>query len=263
MRSHRIVAGVIAAALGWMFFAGCQKVEDGNYQPYSGSETGGQELKIARQTSPSMPNETGPAIAQKPGQTAIAPASFEQPDLNQTESVSVNAAKPPVRSRPGDIVLAQSTGPAREIELRIPEKRFAKADKEGTLRVTFDDIDLLKILNMEPVPLDAIDHFPDWLQNLEGQRIRIRGFMMNEFQETGLLGFTLARDNEICCYGRDPKVYDLIMVRMREGTTANYMPRVPFDVEGTLHFLPPEPGDRILFRLYAIRDAKVITGRSR
>lgn len=266
MKSLRIFEGAALAALGLVFVVGCQKADDANYREYSGLDNGGiKEMRLEKplSTDAEAAAPAQPAIAEKPGQSPIAQASFVRPDLNQTKPLSVNAPKPGVRSRPGDIVLAQSSGPPREIKLLIPEKRFAKASADGTLRVTFDDLDLLKVLNMEPVPLDAMDHFPAWLKALEGQRIRIRGFMMPAYQDTGLRGFELARDNEICCFGRDPKVYDLIVVRMQEGLTANYLPQTPFDVEGTLHFMPPEPGDKLLFRLYEIRDAKVITGRSR
>ncbi len=263
-KSQRIFEGAFAVALGVVCFAGCQKASDeGNYQKYSALENGGGEPKTEQPPAANGATQNLPATAEKRGEPAIAQASFDRPDPNQTEPVSLNVTKPKVRSRPGDVVLAESTGPAREIKLLVPDKRFAKASADGTLRVSFDDIDLLKILNMEPVPLDAIDHFPDWLQNLEGQRIRIRGFMMPDFQDTGLRGFTLARDNEICCFGRDPKVYDLIVVRMQDGLTTDYLPQRPFDVEGTFHFLPPEPEDKVLFRLYEIRDAKVITGRVR
>lgn len=265
MTAFRIFGGAFILALGFLCLGGCQDAADqGNYQEYSALDKESKASKLDEQPSAKSAVQVLPAIAEKRGQPAIAQASDDRMDSNQTEPVSLNVTAQKVQSRPGQVVLATSTGPAREIKLLVPEKRFAKASADGTLRVTFDDIDLLKILNMEPVPLDAINHFPDWLLDLEGKRIRIRGFMMPDaFQETGLRGFTLARDNEICCFGRDPKVYDLIVVRMKEGTTTDFMPQRPFDVVGTFHFLPPEPEDKVLFRLYEIRDAEVITGRYR
>ena len=126
----------------------------------------------------------------------------------------------------------------REIKLLIPEKTFRKIPESDCLSVTYDDIDLLKILNMEPVPADAPDHFPEWLRQLDGKRIRLRGFMFPAFVPTGIKTFGFARDNGICCFVKQPKVYDMIEVRMAEGKTTDYIDGRPFDVEGTFRIDP-------------------------
>ncbi len=147
--------------------------------------------------------------------------------------------------------------PVRTIELLIPEKIFSPEGPEQALRVSYDDLDLLKVLNMEPVPEDAANYFPKWLSGLDGERIRIRGFMYPTFQETDLPGFVLARDNEICCFGRNPKIYDLIEVSLRGGVTTDYIQGRPFDVIGVLH-IRPEADDGELYQLYQIDDAVVV-----
>ncbi len=101
------------------------------------------------------------------------------------------------------------------VRLLIPDQTFAVEGPEGAQRVSFDDFDLLKVLNMEPVPVDAAQHFPDWLKALDGRRIRVRGFMYPPYEETGIQMFLLARDNQICCFGRNPKIYDIIPVTLR------------------------------------------------
>ncbi|QDU81505.1 hypothetical protein Pla110_32470 [Polystyrenella longa] len=146
----------------------------------------------------------------------------------------------------------------RKIKLLVEENSFKKVGKEKALQISYDDIDLLKVLNMEPVPLDAVDHFPDWLMMLDGQRIRIRGFMYPPFQETGIEKFLLARDNDICCFGRDPKIYDIIRVKLKEGTTTNYIPNRPFDVVGRFHITPEAWDDDKLLKLYQIDEAVII-----
>lgn len=144
-----------------------------------------------------------------------------------------------------------------EMKLLIPEKRFRKEDGGKVIRVSYDDIDLLKVLNMQPVPADAADHFPNWLSNLDGQRIRIRGFMIPPFQARGLKRFALARDNGICCFVRTPKIYDVIDVRMAEGQTTHYIANTPFDVEGIFR-IQPIADDGELYKLYKIENATVI-----
>lgn len=145
----------------------------------------------------------------------------------------------------------------REIKLLVPEKTFSAEGPEGALRISYDDLDLLKVLNMEPVPEDAVSHFPRWLSELDGERVRVRGFMYPTFQESGLTGFVLARDNQICCFGRNPKIYDLIEVSMRDGVTTNYIQGRPFDVVGVFH-IRPDADEGELYQLYQIDDAIVV-----
>ncbi|HIE98714.1 MAG TPA: hypothetical protein EYG03_20725 [Planctomycetes bacterium] len=150
----------------------------------------------------------------------------------------------------------------RKIKLLISEKRLLPEGDSKALRLTYDDIDLLKILNMEPVPTDADKHFPAWLNDLSGQRIRIRGFMYPTFEATGLTAFTMARDNGICCFVRQPKIYDIIGIILADGETTDYIEGKPFDVEGVFRIAPEaddeELDDAELFQLYRIEDAKVL-----
>jgi hypothetical protein len=123
--------------------------------------------------------------------------------------------------------------------------------------VSYDDIDLLKVLNMEPVTPDAPNLMPKWLKDLDGRRIRIRGFMYPPYEETGLTWFILARDNQICCFGRDPKIYDVFTVQLRKGVTTDYIQGRPFDVVGVFHIRPVVEDGKI-YDIYAIDDAIVI-----
>lgn len=145
----------------------------------------------------------------------------------------------------------------RAVKVLVKDRKFVAEGPESALRVSYDDIDLLKVLNMEPVTPDAPKLMPKWLKELDGKRIRIRGFMYPPFQETGLTGFALARDNQICCFGRDPKIYDVFAVRLKENVTTDYIQNRPFDVVGVFHIDPIEE-DGSLFQLYRIDDAIVI-----
>ena len=152
---------------------------------------------------------------------------------------------------------ADATAEPRQIKLLIPEKRFRGEGDSQALRLSYDDIDLLKIVNMEPVPANAVDYFPKWLTDLDGQRIRVRGFMYPTFEATGLKAFTMARDNGICCFVRQPLIYDIIGVRLADGETTDYIEGKPFDVEGVFHIVP-EADDGELYQLYRIEDAQVL-----
>ena len=153
---------------------------------------------------------------------------------------------------------AGATGEPSEPELQpgMDRKTFDQVD--GAARVSFDDLDLLKVLGVDrAIPLDVAKHYPDWLAALDGRRVRLRGFMYPTYEPTGLTGFLLARDNEICCFGRDPLAYDILPVRMAAGETTDYIEGRPFDVEGVFHVEPEADGDE-LWQLFYLTDAKVL-----
>ena len=156
--------------------------------------------------------------------------------------------------RPGD-VQGQETR-AQRGETRPQPVLHPDGDSDA-LRLTYDDIDLLKILNIDTVPIDAAQQLPKWLQELHGRRIRIRGFMFPTFTATGLTQFALARDHGICCFDREPKICDIIAVRLAKGQTTDYIDNQPLDVEGIFR-IAPEADDSELFQLYRIEDATVL-----
>lgn len=191
----------------------------------------------ATQPQPNEPDPDGASKIEKPN---------DGPDVTPTDDAP---------GTPGEKIVLTVAEP-REIKLLIPERDFKVEGPDEALRVSFDDFDLLKILNMEPVVPDAPKLLPEWLKGLDGKRIRVRGFMYPPFQDTGLEAFILARDNQICCFGRDPKVYDLVRVLMREDVTTDYIENRPFDVVGTFKI-----GDdaSIPGKLYTLDDAVVIS----
>ena len=149
------------------------------------------------------------------------------------------------------------SGEVRQVQLLVPQKRFRRERPSEAVRVSYDDIDLLKVLNMEPVPPNAVEHFPEWLKSLDGKLVRIRGFMYPTFVATGLTEFALARDNGICCFVRQPKIYDIMSVQLAEGETTDYIANRPFDVEGVFR-IDPDADQPELSRLYRIEQAKVL-----
>ncbi len=178
--------------------------------------------------------------------------------LSATTSNVVTQSSTGTNGRPPVVALRPGEKPQpREVKLLVPFKDFRKEGPEDAIRVSYDDIDLLKVLNMEPVTPEAPKLMPSWMKELDGKRIRIRGFMYPPHAETGLEHFVLARDNQICCFGRDPKIYDVFGVKLREGVTTDYIQSRPFDVVGVFHIVP-DAIDGDLIRLYEIDDAVVI-----
>ena len=94
--------------------------------------------------------------------------------------------------------------------------------------ITFDDIKL----DMQKGDPFTRDLLPRRVTDLERRRVRIRGYILPNFKQTGLTQFVLVRDNQECCFGPGAALHDCVVVRMRPGRTANFSIR-PVAVAGT------------------------------
>jgi hypothetical protein len=240
-------------------------------QPVDKDANNGQAGKLSEVKSPETRSSRADVGSEQKNSQSLgttnsaAPSTPTKSDNKPPQVIASNSGSnssrlvPPAAVRPTPAANGSRIGAAselRKVQLLVPNKTF-RAEGEA-LRVSYDDIDLLKVLNMDPVAPDAATYMPAWLKALDGRRIRIRGFMYPTFQQTGVHAFGLARDNQICCFGRNPKIYDVFDVVLHEGATTNYIPNRPFDVVGVFH-IRPEAEDGKLFRLYEMDDASVVT----
>jgi hypothetical protein len=229
---------------------GCSESDSGEYKPFTSVQSGNAENLFDQNESDSQ--AAMPAGGTESVNIETTFTKDEAPELGPTSDVK------PVKSLPADLepVFAEKPGRSehREIKILIPEKKFRVAGPEKATRVSYDDINLLKVINMEPVTPDAPEHMPDWLKGLNGKRIRIRGFMSPTFEQTGLRVFLMGRDNQACCFPGRAKIYDLFPVRMREGKTTDFIDNRPFDVVGIFSIKSIEEDGT----LYQIDDAVVI-----
>lgn len=239
--------------------------------PLSPVNTSGSPLVLAAaQTAAAAarPSQQRDADSEAASASAADPWAETQITETQQQTAAQSPATPPAEAGKGadspvELAASRAAGAVqaepveRTIQLLVPERSFSVEGPDDAIRISYDDFDLLKVLNMEPVPVDAVDHFPEWLKDLDGKRVRVRGFMYPTFQETDIPGFVLARDNQICCFGRNPKIYDLVEVTLAPGVTTDYIQGRPFDVVGQFHIRPEADGDE-LWQLYQMTDAIVI-----
>jgi hypothetical protein len=148
--------------------------------------------------------------------------------------------EPMAAGSPAVVPVAETDGP----------RVFSVVGPEGAVCVSYDDI-------AADLPGESAD-LPPSLRTLAGRRIRIRGFMVPAFEESGLRWFVLSRDNEACCFGPNPRPCDVIPVTLREGVTTDYIQGRPFDVVGTFRVQPESAPDGKIERLYALHDALVV-----
>jgi hypothetical protein len=264
----------VLAVLAAVLLAGCGETDDG--RPRTAAQAGRSVLRPNADSSratgvstdtPASSSKVSrePVVAQKPprsenqGEVILASAAGAR-DLPPRLPSITDPAQDASRF-PGGIIPASPTaeplpgGP----RLLVPERTFRLDGRPRALRVTYDDLDLLRILNLgDPLPPDdvVLDLFPDWLTELDGKTIRLRGFMYPSFEQE-LSRFILTRDTGACCFGPNPKVYYLIGVTLKEGTTVRYIGDRPFDVVGTFH-IQPVYRDGQWYQLYRITDAVVV-----
>ena len=118
--------------------------------------------------------------------------------------------------------------------------------------ITFDDIklDMQKDEAFEPGRLTPR------VRELERQRVRIRGYILPSFQQSGLTQFVLVRDNQECCFGPGAALHDCVVVRMRPGTSAEFSIR-PVAVEGTFRVEELRGPDGRHLAIYALDGERV------
>jgi len=118
--------------------------------------------------------------------------------------------------------------------------------------ITFDDIKL-EMQKGEPF---APDRLTPRVRELERSRVRIRGYILPSFQQSGLTQFVLVRDNQECCFGPGAALHDCIVVRMQAGRTADFSIR-PVAVEGTFRLDELRGPDGRHLAIYALDGERV------
>jgi hypothetical protein len=118
--------------------------------------------------------------------------------------------------------------------------------------ITFDDIKL-EMQKGEPF---ARDRLTARVTALERQRVRIRGYILPSFQQSGLTQFVLVRDNQECCFGPGAALHDCVVVRMRPGRSAEFSIR-PVAVEGTFRIDELRGPDGRHLAIYALDGDRV------
>ena len=105
-----------------------------------------------------------------------------------------------------------------------------RADGGNTGRVkevTFDEI-ALDLKKGDPYDSSLLT---DKVKKLDGKTIRLRGYILPSFQQTGIKQFILVRDNMECCFGPGALLHDCVVVEMVGSATTSYTVR-PVSVEG-------------------------------
>lgn len=140
----------------------------------------------------------------------------------------------------------KNSSPTERIET-APDAVTPVAKPEQLKDKTFDDIKF----DIEPdAPFDR-ELLTDTIRELDGGRIRIRGYILPTAQSRGIKQFVLVRDNQECCFGPGAALYDCILVTMEPGESTEFSVR-PVAVEGEFtvdEFYGPDGSPLAIYRL--------------
>ena len=106
-------------------------------------------------------------------------------------------------------------------------KLAAGSEASAPRDATFDDVKL-DLKKDEPFQRELLTAK---VKELDGKWIKIRGYILPSFQDTGIKQFVLVRDNLECCFGPGAALHDCILVEMLDDATATFTVR-PVTVVG-------------------------------
>ncbi|MBI3861833.1 MAG: hypothetical protein HY290_08045 [Planctomycetia bacterium] len=197
---------------------------------------------------------TPPAISPVPASQVTAESTVSETADPATPATLVPAVEPsPAKVDAADA--SAGTTPPKDDPAH--PRTFAVEGPGGAQRIGFDDLDLMKLIKMDPVTSDCIEKMPAWLRELSGKPVRIRGYMKPSGITEGIPQFVFVRSTELCCFGPKGKVYHLIAVTLKEGTTTDYIELKPFDVAGKFRIEKVELDEGLVYLLYHIDDAVI------
>lgn len=180
-----------------------------------------------------------PGVASPSAPSSVDPTPVSPPPtgdaLASRESTRPSAA-PPTPTAPAATRPPASTPPVGAPPAAAPRKRASRAGEAQ--EISFDDIKF-EMVKGEPFLRTMLTPA---IEALTGQRVRLRGYMLPSFQQSGLTQFVLVRDNMECCFGPGAALFDCVVINMVPGRTAEFSVR-PVAVEGTFaikDFLGPD-----------------------
>jgi len=189
-------------------------------------------------------------------------SSSTAPVTNGSSGDSITGATTPADlTKSGDTgvsVGATATDTAAAQEDPAKPRTFEAEGPDGALRITFGDLDLLKILNMKTITPDCVEKMPEWLKGLVGKKVRVRGYMKPGNLTEGIPQFVFVRSTDLCCFEPKGRVDHLIATTLKQGTTTGFIDLKPFDVVGTFRIELIQFDDGLIILLYHVDNATII-----
>ena len=171
------------------------------------------------------------------------------PSCNQGSAVPVASSSPASsadkdRSNSRERIENQDDDQQNE-SVKLSLQTAQEPTSSKTQAISFDDIKFEMKIN------DPFDRsmLTKKITEYDGQKIKIRGYILPSFKQDGLTQFVLVRDNLECCFGPGAAIYDCVMVEMKAGKSASYSVR-PVTVEGGFKIVEWKDYDGVIRAIY-------------
>ena len=77
-------------------------------------------------------------------------------------------------------------------------------------------------ITYEPLQTAMPEELDSTAKALEGKKVYLQGYVYPTKETTGIKTFMLCRDNGTCCFGGQPKLTDMVEVKLKEPLTLDY-----------------------------------------
>ncbi len=94
-------------------------------------------------------------------------------------------------------------------------------------------------------------------KELDGKKIYIKGYMYPVRQTHSLTRFVICRDNGTCCFGGQPKLNDMVEVKVKSGLSVDHTSSIR-GIGGTFHARAETDPGGLGQIVYHIEDADVV-----
>ena len=132
-------------------------------------------------------------------------------------------------------------------------ERAMPIDRTGDkLDLTFDDLKF----DIEVGQAFERELLSKEVEALDGKEITLSGYMRPSFKSSGLKGFIFVRDDKECCFGPQAAIYDCVRVKLKKGSTSNYLVR-PFKVRGKFYLKEKEGPDGTIWSIFNMKNATI------
>jgi hypothetical protein len=112
-------------------------------------------------------------------------------------------------------------------------------------------------ITYDPLQPGAGGMIPTSAQQLDGKKVYITGYMYPTNQSRGMTRFVLCRDNGTCCFGGQPKLNDMVEVKVKDGQSIAFTSSLR-GIGGTFRARPEKDPGGLGQIIYHIEDADVL-----
>lgn len=118
--------------------------------------------------------------------------------------------------------------------------------------ITFDDLKF----EMDKRSKFKREMLTNSINDLVGERLRLKGYIRPSIRQKGLTKFIFVRDNKECCFGPGAALYDCVLVTLANGKKSDYVNR-PLTVEGDFFLKEYTGPDGRVWAVYRMKNGEI------